>query len=343
MKGKTIVKNLIVGFCLALPCLFFFNGCSKQGDFPMLTGPYLGQKPPGMTPEIFAPGIVSTGYDDVCIAFSPDGKELFFGLWEEPPHIAILHMKEENGRWTAPQIASFSGRYSDLKFNISPDGNKLIFSSNRPLKGEGIPINFWHLWIAEKTDTGWSDPINFGPVINTDKGELYPSISENGNLYFFSDFGDGQGGCDILVSKLVAGYYTQPRKLGTSINTDLNEGDSFIAPDERYIIFCCRDRDDGYGSNDLYISFQKDDGSWTEAKNMGEKINTSANEICPSVSSDGKYLFFSSSRNTYKSYSDVPYTYERMVKQLNGPGSGYGDIYWMDARIIEDLKEIKLK
>jgi Tol biopolymer transport system component len=49
-----------------------------QDDFPILKGPYLGQKPPGMTPEIFAPGIVSTGLDELNSVFSPDGDEFYF-------------------------------------------------------------------------------------------------------------------------------------------------------------------------------------------------------------------------------------------------------------------------
>ena len=94
---------------------------------------------------------------------------------------------------------------------------------------------------------------------------------------------------------------------------------------------------------DLYISFKKNDGSWTKAKNMGEPINSSASEICPGVSPDGKYFFFTSYRTIHKNYSEIPLTYEEKIRILNSPGNGLGDIYWVDARIIEKIKPKELK
>jgi hypothetical protein len=71
---------------------------------------------------------------------------------------------------------------------------------------------------------------------------------------------------------------------------------------------------------------------------MGETINTSATEVYPFVSADGKYLFFGSNRRTHKDYSETPLTYEEKINILNSPGNGNTDIYWMDAAIIESLK-----
>ena len=102
MKSKAI----FVGFVLFI--VFVFNGCAQQDNFPVLQGPYLGQKPPGLTPEIFAPGIISTEHEEFKAVFSPDGKELYYQLWGAPFPV-ILMMKEENGVWTKPQVAPFSG------------------------------------------------------------------------------------------------------------------------------------------------------------------------------------------------------------------------------------------
>ena len=111
---------------------------------------------------------------------------------------------------------------------------------------------------------------------------------------------------------------------------------------EFYIIFLRRDKE-GFGGFDLFISFRKEDGSWTKAKNMGAPINSSASELCPSVSADGKYFFFTSYRSIYKPYSEMPLTYEEKIKILNNPGNGLGDIYWVDAKIIEQFKPDELK
>ncbi len=76
-----------------------------------------------------------------------------------------------------------------------------------------------------------------------------------------------------------------------------------------YIIYCA-ERPDGYGRGDLFISFKDEKGQWKEAKNMSKIINTPGYEFCPFVSADGKYLFFSRD----------------------------GDIYWVDAKVIDKLR-----
>ena len=334
MKRKTI-NVLFLTF-------FLFNSLLGQENFTGLRGPYLGLNPPGMIPEIFAPEIVSTGYNERCAAFTPDGKELYYIL-RGAPHPVILTMKQINGQWTTPRVVSFSDMFNG-DFVLSPNGNKIVFSSNRPFEKGGKPEEDYYSWIVEKSSTGWGEPKNFGPLINSKKSFAgYPSISKNGNLYFFDNREGGKGGCDIYVSKFTNGHYTEPENLGTSINTDLDEADSFIASDESYVIFCRRG--EGFGGLDLFISYRKEGGGWTVAKNMGEKINSDASEICPSLSTDGKYFFFTSNRVLYKNFSEKPITYEGKIKILESPGNGSEDIYWMDARIISELKpaEIKLK
>lgn len=307
-------RRLIV--VLLLPfILILIAGKTKYDDFPILKGPYLGQKPPGVTPEVFAPGIISTKAPEQCIAFAPGGRELYFvrrigGIRK------IFNMKEEKGGWTSPRIVSFSGKYDDAEFSLSPDGNKLAFISKRPLDGKSKLIRCWDIWIVEKTKNVWCEPENPGFVINTDKHEIFPSFSPNGDLYFSSDRG---GEYDIYVSRHVHGRYLQAEKLGGGVNTKYGEWDQAIAPDGSYMIFCSIGRPDSYGGSDLYISFRGEDGSWAGAKNMGEKMNSSRGVCCPSISPDGRYLFFESSKGHD------------------------GDIYWVDAKVIEDLRPDNLK
>lgn len=296
------MKHVWTMFVWGCIVLLFLASCSKQNDFPVLEGPYLGQKPPGMTPEIFAPGIVSTGYNERNVVFTPDGKELYYCLYGAP-HGVFLFMRKVNGRWTSPRVPHFSGRYQG-ELAISPDGNTIVFSSNQPF-------------------------------VNSEGFAGYPSLSARGNLYFFSEREGGVGMDDIYVSEWANGKYAESQKLGDSINTNFPEADPFIAPDESYMIFCRREEGRGW---DLFISYREEGGSWSLAKNMGETINSDATEYCPSVSADGKYLFFTSTRTTHLPYSDVPITYEEKIRILNAPGNGNSDIYWVDARIIEKLK-----
>jgi hypothetical protein len=305
--------------------ILLFTFCQQEDNFPVLKGSYLGQKPPGMTPEIFAPGIISTGYHDGCITFSLDGKELFFhfgGLGR----MVILHMKRVNNRWTAPQVASFSGKYRDGEPHFSYDGNKLLFRSTRPLEGKGEPMVSTDIWIVERDENGWGEPRNPGPIINSDKDDLYPTISKSGDLYFASN---RDGGWDIYVSKYVNGRYAKPEKLSDAINSEFGDWDAFLAPDESYIIFGSNGRSDGFGESD---------GTWTKSKNMGSKINTFYQEVDPVISPDGKYIFFRSNRRIHKSYAESPLTYNEIIKMLDSPGNGEADIYWVDTKIIKDLK-----
>ncbi len=110
-----------------------------QTDFPLLRGPYLGQEPPGLEPVLFAPGVVSTDTAEWSTAFTPDGLEVFFGLFAEGSTY-ILHMKSDRGRWTEPAVASFSGKYPDYDLTMSPNGNRVYFTSLRPESGAGPQI-----------------------------------------------------------------------------------------------------------------------------------------------------------------------------------------------------------
>jgi hypothetical protein len=330
-------------FFLAILVLFTFTTCNtnkaqkSEPVFSQLKGPYLGQKPPGMAPEIFAPGIISTGFSERIAAFTPNGKEFFYALWGAPYGV-ILHTKEVNGYWTKPEVAPFSGQYQG-DFTMSSDGKRIVFSSNSPFVGTGVPQEDYYSWIVVKTEGNWGEPKPFGPSINLKESFAgCPTIADNGNLYFYSDRAGGKGNDDIWMAECVSGNYAEPVNLGDSINTVAFDLDPFIAPNESYIIFARIDKE-RKGNFDLFISFMKDDGNWTRAKNMGEKINSSGSEFCPTVSPDGRYFFFTSNRTSYKFYSEIPLTYEKKLKILNSPGNGSADIYWVDARIIEELKQ----
>jgi len=320
--------NVIVVSLISLSIMSSAIAQEKISDFPVLKGPYLGQKPPGMIPEIFAPGIVSTGFNEHIAFFTPDGKEFYFRMLGVP-HTVALCMKQENGQWSKPQVMSFTSRYG-AKFTLSPDGNKIIFCSNRPLDGRRKPLDSDNIWITERTGTGWGEP----KILLKIDG-AYPTISTKGNLYFYSDVLDGMGKGDIWMSKLVYGEYTKPENLGDVINTEYYENDPFISHDESYLIFAANRP----GGDGLYISFKKKDGSWTKSKFMGEDYYG----VCPSVSPDGKYFFFSSDKIINKNYWETPITYEEKIILLNGPGNGSEDIYWVDAKIIDKFRPDELK
>lgn len=308
----------VIGFC-----------CSKDksSNGPVIRGPYLGQEPPGMTPEIFAPGIISTGYSEIKAVFSPDGRELYYQLWDAPFPVIVMRTEKEGG-WTKPEVAPFSGQIIE-GYSMTTDGKKMFVTSQRPLSGKGEPITAWRVWVTEREDSGWGE-------LKVLKSSItgYPAVAENGNLYLATG--------DIWISEYIDGDYTEMKKLGDGINTEeYAEEDLYIAPDESFLLFCRRD--DGFGSWDIFVSFRRENGTWTKAKNMGDKINTSVSEVYPFVTPDGKYFFFSSRRSIHVDFSDVPITYEEKLRILNGCGNGNADIYWVDAKIIEEFRPEEIR
>jgi len=268
-----------------------------------------------MTPKLFAPGFVSTDRRELNSVFTPDGNELYFAYSDGKGNYEIVVTRRKtDGRWSEPETASFSKEYSNVDLALSLDGKRVYFGSNRPRSGGETPEEGFGLWMAKRKGADWSEPVDLGDAINSGEHQIYPSVTRDGTIYFQARREGGFGGSDIYRSRLVGGVYGTPENLGPAVNTEANEGDVFIAPDESYLVVSTYGRDDSLGRGDLYVSFRNDDGSWTPVKNMGKPINSEAIDFCPMLSPDGKYLFFSSAR------------------------AGTSDIYWVDSRVIEQMR-----
>ena len=304
------LKIFIIGACTILPLQILY--C--QNDFPQIKGSYFGQKAPTVVAEVFMDGIISTiDNPEMCAAFTKDGKEFYFNSYYKNSW-TIFCTKEVNDKWINPKPMDFTANFIDRDFSMSPDGNRIYFGSNRPRKIGEDNLESLDIYMTERlANNQWSEPKNIGDIINTNFGENYPSIAQNGNLYFFSNRKDGFGGCDIYMARFVNGRYATPENLGSAINCEKNDWDAYIAPDESYIIFSSQNRDDSIGGQDLYISFKSKIGNWTQARNMGAKVNSFSSEICPSVSLDGKFLFFTCRRR------------------------GKPDIFWISTKFIDEL------
>jgi hypothetical protein len=269
-----------------------------------------------MAAELFAPKLISTDQSEIGSVFSPDHDEFYFTTWTREIGTKIMVVRQVDGVWTAPEIASFSNHPSDVDVAISIDGTKIFFGSRRTRSGE---VEDWQdgfdIWYANRTETGWGKEESLGPVVNSGKSQVYPTVTRNGTLYFQAVRGEGFGKADIYRSRLVGGVYQIPENLGPIINSEHYEGDVYVAPDESYMIVSIYGREDGFGDGDLYVSFRNPDSAWSPPKNMGPGINSDKRDFCPMVTPDGKYLFFSSKR------------------------LGVGDIFWVDADVIEALRD----
>src|SRR6185503_18352728 len=131
------------------------------------------------TPEMWGAGLISTPLDELNTVFSPDGKELFWSIALPQQNGGVLMTsKLVKGKWTSPEIAPFSGQYTDWDPFFTPDGKKIIFVSNRPNGTEQKGPPDYDLWVVTRTATGgWSAPENLGAPVNTPRPEYYPSIA----------------------------------------------------------------------------------------------------------------------------------------------------------------------
>lgn len=328
-------------FILFILIVFFINGSglSQKSDKTVLKGPYLGQSNPGHEALMFAPDIVSTHLSEFCSVFSSDGNEFYFTI-ADPPYPVMVVVRKTGEIWGEPEILPFSGKYLDYDMNFSADGKRLFFCSRRPMEDGQPPQKHTDIWYVDREVRHWGEPQHLPGPVNSESNEFYPVFTRAGTIYFSSNRPGGRGGGDIYRARLVNGGYPAVENLGPPISSEAWEGDLFIAPDESYIIVTCYGKPDGFGSGDLYISFKNEDNVWAPLVNMGETVNSPANEHCPMVTADGKYLFFSSGRTVHPSYSKTPITLEEKREILSRPGAGIReDIYWISSDIIFKLKK----
>jgi hypothetical protein len=303
MKRTTMVSVIMI-----LALVFVIAG-RAQKEFPRLEGPYLGQKPPELTPLRFAQGIITTAENEGSSGFALNGSVFIFQKFLNGRcHTYIMRLKQ--GRWTDPELIPFwETMVHNGDFVFSSDDKTMLYQVKTETDA-GLDSNIWRAGI---TDSGWGERAPLPSPVNSSNDESFASEAVDKSLYFFSRRPGGKGLSDLYMCTFKDGTYSDPVNL-ESLNTEHHEWDPFIAPDESYLIFCST-KPGGLGEDDLYITFKGKEGSWTTPLNMGEKINSSGSENRPCVTRDGRYFFFTSTRE------------------------GNRDIYWVGAAFLDRFKK----
>ena len=278
MKKLTFANGVnLWGLLLLLSTL----NLSCQTSFLDSEKAYLGQTPPGDTPQIFADGMLAdSGIVLGRVTFSEDGKAFYYSYarhWYDANGSGTKEIKFDGKKWLKPEI---------LAENIT---NPAFSSDYKTLYMGG---SGGQLWRMNKTQNGWSKPELW---LLKDQYGLYNFQATNSGTFYVGSNGTQGSKADWSTydfSKLtISGQDTLISSLGTAINTPGFDGDLFIALDESYIILSAKETKD-YES-ELWISFRKKDGSWSEPKSLGDKINKGlAHRFGQYVSPDGKYLFY---------------------------------------------------
>lgn len=285
------MKRICTLNVLLLTFLITSSKSYGQEEFPVLKGPYMGQKPPGEIAEVFAPGIISKDGWELEGVFAPGMKEFYFTKRaEDGKKSIIVGFREQNNEWKKYIEIPRRGEVS-----FSPDGNRMHMA-----KG-----------YIDRQGDGWSERKKLGPMFDRkDFGIMRLSASAKGT-YVFDDYMVDQ----IRISKLKDGKRQEPTTLDSEVNTGKWTAHPFIAPDESYLIWDS-EREGGFGGSDLYIRYRQKDGSWGPAINMGDKVNSEKSDFFASVTPDGKYILFNRTINKEPSNIDIYWADAQIIEKL---------------------------
>jgi tetratricopeptide (TPR) repeat protein len=256
----------------------------EPGENTGLAGPYLGQDPPGVVPEVFAPGIVSTrGNLEYSCSLAPDGREVYFN---RGGRILVSYLADSG--WTAPEMPAFAREHGGFEVHVTPDGRNLFFN-----RGPDICV-------MGREGGEWGEPAVLWPG-------MFVSTTLEGTVYVTDMSPEYEFGA-VVRRRPLDGGYSDAEPLPEAVNAG-GAAHPCVAQDEGFLVFDSW-RPGGFGQADFYVCFREPDGSWSEARNLGEGISTPGENICATLSPDGKYLFFTANN----------------------------DIYWVSAEAIERLK-----
>jgi hypothetical protein len=286
----SILGSLTTG-CTGVPSI-------SSPTMPLPEVPYIGQKPPGLIPEIFAPGIVSDPLAfEYSGTFSPDGAEYYFARESGNLGQMLMFTRFENGTWTSPSPCAFTGGYRAAEPHLTFDNHTLYFMWNRTVPpDQPLPPEESKYYFVERTPTGWTEPKLAGLG-------MFMSSTRDGQIYTTDMSKRATGGATFLARVTTSDHvFTGFEKLNIKPRAG-TQAHPCIAPDGSYILF------DVNGGSYLYVSFKKPDGTW------GDGIDLTKHGFDPlaggaSISPDGRYLFFALG----------------------------GDIWWIDIKAVESLK-----
>lgn len=296
------MKYISVLIALLLYCFVFISNGYAEDEFPVLQGPYLGQKPAGLVAEVFAPGIVSVkGRFDFGISFSSDLDEVYFSGQPKKGTADIYFSKIENQQWTAIQKAEFSKgkKAGEMEPFVRADGKRIYFT------GYSVDFSNEKIWYVDRLNNGWSTAKKLDAAINDDD-VMNMTQAKNGDVFY-----DNRSKRKMYASSNKNGEFEKVQAVDVEIGSH-----PFISSAQDYLLVQAQNTDSKKSNSDIYVYFKEKDGTWTTPINLGDAVNSNFHERVPGVTPDGKYLFFS---------------------RYNEEG-GLSDLYWVSTAVIENVR-----
>jgi len=190
--------------------------------------------------------------------------------------------------------------YNELKPMVTPDGKTLLFSrQNHPgnIGGSDDPEDIWYSqWDEENGE--WKEAVNMGRPLNTKGPNYISSVTPDGNTVILT-LGNVYGKRDkmksgvSMVTRTSEGW-TEPIPFDIIEYYNVNDNANYYLANNREVLMMSIESDPTFGERDLYVSFLRQDGRWTKPLNIGEDVNTAAEESAPFLAPDDRTLYFSS-------------------------------------------------
>lgn len=246
----------------------------------------------GQQPERVAAGVVSLdGRHETFPSIDPVDGSLWFSVYDKAwDQQTIMRAPRAGSSWSAAVRVPFSGEFGDRAPRFSADGRRLYFTSNRPVLGH--PTGDMNIWVVAREGPGWSAPALVPPPVSSVDGrDMHNALLPDGTIFVASTRPGGAGRSDIW--QIPPGG--APRNIGPPINDERTQPDLYVSPGGRWMIVVVTDHPQGLGGDDLFVSEYRD-GAWTALRQLGQPINSAEYEYGPTVSPDGRWLYFTSHR-----------------------------------------------
>jgi len=299
------MRNISRLLLLILVFVTVLNACNtikmniKEGDFSSEESFYLGQTPPGLIPEIFAPAILRNAHS---ISISPDLDEVYFSAYKNDEETSSIYFSKLKGtKWTPVKRANFTnGRKNEELYPfVSFIDKRIYFTALDSIFSDE------KIWYVNRLEDSWSDAIQLDSPINDDL-VFYINQAKNGDL-FYTSISKGK----MYYSLNKNGEFPEVQKVELEFGHH-----GFIAPSQDYLLVYNRSKENEKRKDaDIYVCFSEKGGIWTKPINLGDAVNSNVSESCPSITPDGKYLFFGRDEE-----------------------DGTKNIYWVSTEIIEKLR-----
>ena len=204
---------------------------------------------------------------------------------------AVKHPVSDNPIGLGGKINS---TYDEYLPSMAGNGNMLIFTSERTYSTVDMPTGE-NIFIIKRELDSWLDPLSISPMINSPVNEGMAKLAADERYMYFAacQREDSKGGCDIYKATLDNFRVDAVRPLEGELNSEGWDSQPAITCDGQTMYFSSS-RDGGYGGADIYVSFLRPDGSWSESQNLGAGINSEGDEEAPYIAPDGNTMFFAS-------------------------------------------------